>query len=186
MSGVAKLAQCPRCQAYTLVAERYGVAVAVDVAPTDALGFGVAVASGVELYWAQNEPGQPARVLGRRSAAENPSWGPGGSQTGTQRLHAEHSCGASARDMIIVQVAAPKGSAPATPGAAAAGSHQRAAPVAGAPAPGGPSPATSATHRRSEPRGRCGICGKPVHPGVLSWSITHGGDWIYGEHEECP
>ena len=183
--GKAVLGKCPRCGSFVLVDKSAGVTLAVDLLPVDASGFGFAVAGGIGLWWAQNEPGQPARVLGHRSAAENPSWGQNGAQTGTQRLHQEHACGALHRDMIIVDVAAPKGSAPATPGAAEAGNHHRAAPVAGAPAPVSLSPVISATPRPSEPRGRCGVCRKPIHPGVEWWGFTHGAEFIYGEHVDC-
>ena len=160
MGAEAKLAQCPRCKAPTLVAERQGYRIAIDIAPVDALGFGVAVAGGIELYWAQNEPGQPSRVLGRRSAAENPSWGPGGSQTGSQRLHAEHSCGASARDQVILNVQRPL-SAPVTPGSPRGGLLPPDAPAGATAAPQRPSRATSVIRPPSRPT-RCGICDKMI------------------------
>src|SRR5690606_26798926 len=148
MGGEAKLAQCPRCHQHTLVAERMGVRVAIDVAPADALGFGVAVAGGVGLWWAQNEPGQPSRVLSRYAGGNSPtqpSWAPGGAQSGSEKLHAEHSCGAPARDQVILSVSSPKSSAPATPGAPKAGSHPGTAPAGATPGPGHPSPAGHAT-----------------------------------------
>lgn len=181
--GEAKLGRCPRCKAYALVAERQGLRVAVDIVPVDALGFGVAVASGVELYWAQNEPGQPARVLGRRSAAENPSWGLGGSQTGSQRLHAEHSCGAPARDIVIVPVSRPQ-SAPVTPGSPRGGPRQPDAPAGATRAPERPSRVRPATHLRSRPV-RCSICDHVIMEGE-PYSGIASGSYAWAAHEECP
>lgn len=181
----ARLAQCVRCKAISLVDNADGIALAVDVAPVDALGFGVAVASGCRLWWVENEPGRPARVVGALRSGRNPSWGPGGSQTSIQKLHVEHGCGAPHTDHRILPVNAPKDSAPATPGAAGAGNRRPAAPGARAQAPGSRSPATPATPRRSEPRGRCGICNRPIHPGVEWWGFTYGNEFVYGEHVEC-
>jgi hypothetical protein len=183
MGGEAKLARCPRCKQHGLVAERQGIRVAVDIVPVDALGFGVAVASGVDLYWAQNEPGQPARILGRRSAAENPSWGPGGSQTGSQLLHAEHSCGAPARDMVIVPVSRPL-SAPVTPGSPRGGPRQPDAPAGATRAPERPSRAPRVIRPPSRPT-RCGICDKMIVAGQSWWGFEHA-TTVYAEHEDCP
>lgn len=181
----AKLGKCPRCGNFALVDKAQGVALAVDLLPVDALGFGSAVAGGIRLWWVETGQKRPSRVVGPLRGDRNPSWGPGGAQASIQKLHQEHACGAAHRDIAIVQVEAPKGSAPATPGAAEAGNHRRAARVAGARARGGPSPATTATPRRSDPRGRCGVCNRPIHPGVEAWSITHGGEFVYGEHVDC-
>jgi hypothetical protein len=178
--GEAKLGRCPRCKGYALVAERQGLRVAVDIAPVDALGFGVAVAGGVELYWAQNEPGRPARVLGRRSARENPSWGVNGSQTGSQRLHAEHSCGAPARDIVLVPVSRPQQPS-ATSGRSEAGSRPLAAPAGGTRALGRPSPVRHATRRPS----RCSVCDRMIKPGELYVAIDHP-QCHWAVHEECP
>jgi hypothetical protein len=185
MGGEAKLARCPRCHQPTLVAERQGYRIAIDILPADALGFGVAVAGGIDLYWAQNEPGQPSRVLGPRSAATNPSWAPGGSQTGSQRLHAEHSCGASARDQVILNVSGPKSSAPATPGAPKAGSRPRTA-LAGATAGlGHPYPAGPVTSHLSSRPARCSTCNRVVKPGEVASEIRWGA-YVWANHEECP
>lgn len=182
----AKLARCPRCKAYALVAEAQGVRIAVDIAPVDALGYGHAVANGVGLWRCENAPGRPARILGPRLAGANPSWGVGGSQTGSQRLHAEHSCGAPARDMVILNVSAPKDQAPATPGAPGAGNLLHDALAAVAQDRASRSPAPSATPRRSEILGPCGICGRRIKEGEPHWSITHGHLWVDGTHEDCP
>lgn len=193
MGAEAKLARCPRCHQHTLVAERQGVRIAIDIVPVDALGFGVAVAGGIDLYWAQNEPGQPSRVLGRRSAAENPSWAPGGSQTGSQRLHAEHSCGASARDQVILNVSSPKGSAPVTPGAPGAGNLLQRALAVATGAPERPSRAPSVTphlfdhgapsHLQSRPA-RCSTCNRLVDTGQPH-SMIRWGSYAWANHEEC-
>lgn len=183
----AKLARCPRCKAYVLVAERSGIRIAVDITPADAIAYGIAIAQGpIDFYWVESTPGRPSRVLGRYSGTPRPSWGPGGSQTGTQRLHAEHSCGAPARDMVILDVQRPKDQAPATPGAPGAGNLLHDALAAVARDRDSRSPAPSATHRPSEVLGRCGICDRRIQPGESYWSITHGRDWIAGTHEECP
>lgn len=197
MGKPARLGRCPRCKGYVLVDDADGIRLAVDVAPVDAVGYGVAVVNGVRLWWAETTPGRPSRVLGPLSGSRNPSWGPGGAQTSIQKLHAEHSCGAPHRDIAIINVQSDtgKGSAPATPGAAGAGSHHRAAPVAASPPtgsssaaarPASPSPAATATPHLSEVLGRCGICGVKVRKGQKYWSITWGNDWVDGGHEECP
>lgn len=186
---MAKLARCPRCQGHTLVDERAGIRIAVDVAPADAAGFGLAVASGRHLYWVENTAGRGSSVRSRYSGAPGPSWGGFGSQAGTQgfgRLHAEHSCGAPARDQVILNVQSPKDSAPATPGAAGAGNRPRAVLVAEARGLDIRSPATTATPRPSEVLGRCGVCNQRVQPGQPYWAITWGSEWIDGQHEECP
>jgi hypothetical protein len=183
MGAEAKLARCPRCHQPTLVAERQGYRIAIDILPADALGFGVAVAGGIDLYWAQNEPGQPARVLGRRSAAENPSWGPGGLQTGSQRLHAEHSCGASARDQVILTPSRPL-SAPVTPGSPRGGLHRPDAPAGATAGQERPSRAPRATRLPSRPT-RCGICNRMITEGQSWWGFEHE-TTVYAEHEECP
>lgn len=180
----AKLGRCPRCKAYCLVAERQGIRVAVDIAPADALGFGVAVANGVDLYWVENRPGRGSSVLGRRSAAQNPSWGVGGSQTGSQRLHAEHSCGAPARDIVIVNVQRPL-SAPATPGSPRGGPHQPDARAGAAGGPASPSRAPSATHRRSKPF-RCAICDRVIKETEVYSAIECGVEFTWAAHEDCP
>lgn len=182
--GEAKLGRCPRCKGYALVAERQGYRVAVDIAPADAAAFGLAVASGVELYWAQNEPGQPARVLGRRSAAENPSWGPNGAQTGSQRLHAEHSCGAPARDIVIVPVTRPQQPS-ATSGRSEAGSRPLAAPAGGTQGLGPLSPVQPATRRRSKAV-RCHDCNRLIDQRKPFTGIEYEGNWVWAVHEECP
>jgi len=183
MGAEAKLARCPRCHQPTLVAERQGYRIAIDILPADALGFGVAVAGGIDLYWAQNEPGQPARVLGRRSAAENPSWGPGGLQTGSQRLHAEHSCGASARDQVILTPSRPL-SAPVTPGKHRGGLHRPDAPAGATAAPQRPSRAQPATHLRSRPV-RCSTCNRVIREGEPYTGIQYE-LYAWANHEECP
>ena len=183
MGGEAKLARCPRCHQHTLVAERQGYRIAIDIVPADALGFGVAVAGGIDLYWAQNEPGQPSRILGRRSAAENPSWGPNGAQTGSQRLHAEHSCGAPARDQVILTPSRPL-SAPVTPGKHRGGLHRPDAPAGATAAPERPSHAQPATHLRSRP-GRCSTCNRVVREDELRCEIRWGA-YVWVNHAECP
>ncbi len=182
----AKLGRCPRCKGYSLVAEQQGVRVAVDIAPADALGYGNAVASRVHLYWVENEPGRPARVVSRYGGAPRPSWGPGGSQTGTQRLHTEHSCGAPARDQVIVKVDGPKDSAPATPGDPGAGSRHLAALAFGASAPATPSPAPSVTRLPSDHATRCHDCRKLIDQKTESFTGIFYERWIWAVHEECP
>jgi phage FluMu protein Com len=181
----AKLARCPRCKAYGLVAEHQGLRTAVDIAPVDAVRFGQAVVQAVGLWWVENEPGRPARLLGGYSAARRPSWGAGGAQTGSQRLHAEHSCGAHARDMVIVPVSTPKDSAPATPGALKAGNLLLDAPVATASAPARPSPATYATSHPSDHAVRCYDCRKLIDQARESFTGIFHERWVWAVHEEC-
>lgn len=179
----AKLGRCPRCKAHGLVDDADGIRLAVDIAPVDALGYGVAVASGVRLWWVENTPGRPSRVLGPLSAARNPSWGPGGCQTSVQKLHAEHSCGASARDWVIVNVQRPP-SAPVTPGSPRGGPHQPDAPAGATRAPERPSPAPPATRRPSEPL-RCDICDQLIKRGAV-YSAIECGQLVWAIHEDCP
>lgn len=185
-----KLGQCPRCKGYGLIADVQGLRVALDVAPLDALGFGLAVANRVGLWRVEKrQDGTPGR-LRAYSATSPPSWVLGGAQAAVQGLglvHAEHSCGAPARDMVILNVTGPKDSAPATPGAAGAGNLLRDALAAVAQDRATRSPAPSATPRpSSEVLGNCGICGRRIRPGEKYWSVTHGHIWIDGTHEECP
>lgn len=189
MSKAAKLGRCPRCKQHALVADISGLRLAVDIAPALPVAFGNALAGGVGLWWVQNEPGRGSRVLRPYSAGQEIPWGSGGLQEGAQRLHTEHSCGAPARDMVILSVTGPKGSAPATPGAKVAGS--RPAPALAGATPSGTladrSPAPSTSHHRFKPP-RCGICEKVItsSPGTY-WGFEHPpGVWVYAEHEECP
>lgn len=194
MAGDARLAQCPRCKTYTLVDERHGVRLAVDIAPVDAVAYGNAIAVGVELYWVQKRQNGGMGALSRYSGTPRPSWGPGGLQEGIQRLHAEHSCGAPARDMVILNVTPPKNSAPATPGAPKDGSRPKPAPAGATPGQGRPSPAGYATGHLSDDLGgfrpptrptRCGICDQMITPGQAWWGFEHS-TTVYAEHEECP
>jgi hypothetical protein len=181
----AKLGRCPRCKAYGLVADVQGVRIALDIAPVDAAGFGLAVASAAPLallYWVKNEPGRPLRLLGGYFGSPRPSWGPGGSQTGTQRLHAEHSCGAPARDMVIVPVQRPL-SAPVPPGSRRGGPHPPDVPAGATQAQEPRSRATSATPRRSRAL-RCQTCRKLIDRTQPHFAIEHE-TLACGWHEEC-
>lgn len=187
MAGSPQLAQCPRCQAFTLVGNAMGITVAVDVAPLLAQGYANAVVSGVGLWWVENGPDRRPGRLKPPGAAPRPSWGPNGSQTGTQRLHAEHSCGALAKDMRIVQ---PQGaqqgppSAPVTPGGPRGGLRPPDAPAGATRAPERPSRARPATHHPSRPF-RCTVCDRLlVHP--ESFVAIECGEYRWAAHEECP
>lgn len=179
----ARLARCPRCSGFTLVAERQGIRLAVDVAAVDAVGYGTAVAGGVGLWWVENRPGRGSRVVGGYVAARRPSWAPGGSQNAVQgfgRLHAEHSCGASARDMIVVEVVSPKASAPATPGAPKAGSRPNAAPAGASPGREFPSRAGRVSPRPF----KCSVCNRGISD-KQEYSAIECGTYAWACHEEC-
>lgn len=198
MGSPAKLGRCPRCKAYALVDNAQGVTLAVDIAPVDALGYGVAVASGHRLWWVETGQKRPSRVVGPLSGSRAPSWGPGGAQTSIQKLHQEHGCGAPHRDIVIVPVSSPKGSAPATPGAPGAGNHHRDAPgghsrstgsSSGAGSTASPSPATSVTRPRSEPRQRafrCDVCNRLVDRKTEEYLAIDHDTYAWGYHLECP
>lgn len=183
-----RLAQCPRCHGFVLLADDAGLAVAVDVGALSKQGWVNAVVGGVGLWWvtpaADGTPGRLRPLVGRPGI----SWSLEGAQTGSQRLHQEHSCGALHQDMrVIPRKGADTGPprASATSGGVPAGNRPLAA-LAGAAAPS--SPAATASPLRSETPvlGRCGICGRKVRFDEEYWAITHGAEWIAGEHEECP
>lgn len=183
-----RLGRCPRCKAYALVAERQGIRVAVDIAPVDAGGFGQAVGLGIGLLWVTSSPGRPSRLSGAYggpSASAQPSWAAGGAQSASDsRLHAEHSCGAPARDIVIMNVSRPKGSAPVTPGAPGAGSRHHAVPGSSAPAPTLPSRVVTATRPRSKAL-RCDNCNKLIDRTQPHYAIEYD-TMRWGNHEECP
>ena len=179
----AKLGRCPRCKAYALVDDADGVRLAIDIAPVDALGFGVAVASGVRLWWAENTPGRPSRVLGPLSGSRQPSWGPGGAQRSVQKLHAEHSCGASARDMVLVSVQRPP-SAPVPPGSHRGGPRQPDAPAGATAGPERPPHAQPVTRPRSERAIRCDTCNRLIDRALPHTAVDHD-TFSWGVHLEC-
>lgn len=180
------LARCPRCKGYSLVDTRQGIRVAVDIAPADPVAYGNAVVHRLNLYWVKNDPGRPPALVSRHSGTPGPSWGLSGAQEGVQRLHVEHSCGAPARDQVIIKPQSPKGSAPATPGAAGAGNLPRAAPVAGASAPASPSPAPSVTRPPSDFAVRCHDCRRLIDQKSQEFVGIFYERWVWAVHEECP
>jgi phage FluMu protein Com len=183
-----KLGRCPRCKAYALVADASGIRYAVDVAPVDAVGLGKAVGFGVGLWWVASKPGRPSRLTGGYGgpgSPKQPSWAAGGAQAPSDsRLHAEHSCGAPARDIVIMNVTRPKGSAPVTPGAPGAGSRHHAAHGSSAPGPTPPSPAATATRPRSKAL-RCDNCNQLIDRTQPHYAIEYD-TMRWGNHEECP
>jgi hypothetical protein len=187
MGRPPQLAQCPRCASYTLVGTATGITVAVDIAPLLAQGLANAVVHRVGLWWVEEGPdGRPGR-LKPPGAAPRPSWGPNGSQTGTQRLHAEHSCGALAKDMRIVQPpGAQQGppSAPVTPGSPRGGHRPPDAPAGATGGRERPSRAQPATHLRSRPV-RCATCDRIIAEGEPYTGIQCG-TYAWANHEECP
>lgn len=184
--GKPIVAQCPRDQTIVLVAEIAGLHVAVDSTPLSLQGFADAFVVGVGLWRLTVGSGGASGRLDRPPAGWKPEWGVNGAQTGAQRLHAEHSCGAHAKDMRPLGLkSAEKGPrrASATSGALPGGSRRSAAPAGATGALGRPSPATSATHLRSRPS--CDICGRIItEPG--SFSSIECGRYTWAVHEECP
>lgn len=157
-------ARCPRCKAIVLVADARGLRYAVDIAPADAIAFGRAIGQGIDLLWVVASPGGGVKLSGGYGgprSPKQPSWAPGGAQGGSDKLHAEHSCGAPARDMVLLSVQRPP-SAPATPGSHRGGPRQPDAPGAAHAAPEPRSPARPATRRPSERAIRCSTCNRLI------------------------
>lgn len=184
-------ARCPRCKAIVLVADALGLRYAVDIAPVDAGGFGRAIASGVGLLWVV--PGlSGGRKLsggyGGPGSPKQPSWAPGGAQGGSDALHTEHSCGAPARDMVLLSVQRPP-SAPATPGSHRGGPRQPDAPGAAHGAPEPRSPARPATRRPSErPRAiRCSTCNRLIDRAAEPYVSIEHDTYRWANHDGgCP
>jgi hypothetical protein len=178
MGADLKLAQCRKCQAFTLLGD-VGVLVAVDVSPLDAKGYAQALFSTADLWWVENTTGRGQKLRGALEPGAGPTFDPKGAQNGAQRLHAEHPCSAKLQEAVKP----PPGprEAPVTPGNGKGGLPLPPAPVAGAP---GPSPARRATHLLSRPP-RCGTCRKVITPGQEFWGIQHGHIWKMAEHESC-
>lgn len=174
MGAEPKLAQCPRCQNYTLVATREAFTVAVDVAPLDRQGFANAVVSGVGLWAVVKGPGGASRMRTHPPGTPGLSFDPGGRQNGTQGfVHAEHSCGASARDQRIVPKVTRQGppQASATSGGHKGGSRPLAA-RAGAsrdqerPSPAAPASPHLSDHGTETPWNAAAPGARPTSPGV--------------------
>lgn len=205
MTATPRLAQCPRCSHFVLLAHTAGLAVAVDVAAVDKQRWVNAVVGGIGLWWAEAAPGGGYKRLTPLRTSQRPSWTVHGTQEGVQRLHAEHSCGALAQDMVPVPT---KGAdtgphqASATSGGAPDGSRRPAAP-AGARARS--SLARYASHLHSDARipgvttlpdigeykparpprpVSCKICRKVIDQKKPFFGI-HYDAWIWAAHEEC-
>jgi hypothetical protein len=95
-----KLGQCNRCQAYVFMAMASGVRSAADPAPVDRGGYIAALTEGRRLFRLVERAGRPYKLQTRRPADLEPSFDPGGAQTGSQHLLAEHGCGGHQRNMI--------------------------------------------------------------------------------------
>lgn len=174
----ARLAQCLRCKAYTLLGAGV-VDVAVDVAPLGRDGYIGAVVRRDVLYSVEKRQNGGQELLAAPPGSLVPSWDESGAQAGTQRLHAEHGC--AARHQRPVSATAGPPSAPATPGGHRGGNHQPDAPE------GAPRPSSRATHviRPPSKPTRCGICDKMIVAGQSWWGFEHS-TTVYAEHEECP
>lgn len=184
-----KLGRCPRCKAYALVADLHGIRHAIDVAPANALRFGQAVGLGVGLWWVVAAPGGARKLSGAYSGPQSrkqPSWAPGGAQSGSDALHTEHSCGALARDVVLVSVQRPP-SAPATPGSPRGGHRPPDAPAGAPRAPQPRSPAPPATRRPSRLRAlRCDTCRRLIDREAEAYTAIETDTYRWGVHEECP
>ena len=82
-----KLAECPRCGAYVLLATVSGLRTAVDPAPLDRNAFIGALLDGKRTYDLQRTAGKPSKLVDRF---------PGAPPFGTRETLAEHGCGAKA------------------------------------------------------------------------------------------
>ena len=183
------LAQCPRCQGFTLVGlSATQILVAVDVMSLNAQGFANALVSGVGL-WAveKTREGTPGRLV-RPPGGPRPSWGANGQQTGTQPIHAEHSCGVLAQDMRKLKPEAPSGprSAPVTPGVPGAGIPPHDALDAGARALASRFRARHASRHLSDLGPvRCATCDRIVDQRKPYVAIQCGA-YRWANCEECP
>lgn len=189
---MAGLAQCRRCQAWTLLDKAGPVPVAVDVTPLDVVGYRDTLLGAVGRWWVEKRQNGATRLRPAPLGSPGPRFAPSGAQvplegvtTGIESaIHAEH--GHAARDQRVVKPTDPKGSAPAMPGAQGAGSRPQTAHVYAARGPATRSAATPATARPFDPYARCGTCRRTIRRGEIYWGIQHGSVWIMAEHERCP
>lgn len=102
-----KLAQCHKCQAYTLL-DAGVITVAVDVAPLDRAGYISAVMGGIGLYRVEKAPRGATRLRSAPLGSPAPSWAPSGAQIAAEGLvHAEHPCPATSSKAVSVEAAKP-------------------------------------------------------------------------------
>lgn len=179
----ARLAQCLRCKAFTLLDTSGPVHWAADVSPLDQQGYLAAVVGRLALYAIEKRPDGSLKGRAASPGVVVPQWGPEGAQNGVQRLHGEHPC--PVKDQRPVKPVGPPEAPPATPGAPEAGSHPHAAPAAAPPAPEPRSRAATANPRLSS-YPVCGTCRRNIKHGEIYWGIQHGADWKWAEHEICP
>ncbi len=182
---MADLAQCARCQTFTLLDKTGPVAVAVDLKPLDIQSYRDALMGQIGLLWVEKAADGTSKRLRAHKTGSRPVWDENGAQIGPQPLHAEHGCPASSQR--VVKTIDPKGSAPVTPGAPPAGSRPLAAHVYAERGPATRSPAASATSRLSSAYPVCGTCGRNIKAGQIFTGVQHGNSWQWAEHEgKCP
>lgn len=186
MATDLRLAQCLKCKGYTLLGNDRGLPIALDVTELDAARFGVAYTAGAYLYAVEKGQNGASRGRAVRATALELEWTPEGRLRGLHGFH--ESCPVREQRPVNLTPAG-KAPAPATPGAPGAGPLPTPAPASKPPASppaASASPRPSDGVRSSDVLGRCGICGRRVQPGQPYWSITHGRDWVDGQHVECP
>lgn len=181
----ARLAQCLRCKAYTLLDTSGPVALAVDIAPLDVNAYRDALLGGVGRYRVQKRQNGATKLLAAPLGAPVSFDPASGAQIATDGfVHGEHEHEAMHQRPVAVVVPG-KASAPATPGAPPAGSRPLAAHVYAARGPATRSPATTATHHLSNAYPVCGTCRRNIKAGEIYVGVQHGPLWIWAEHEEC-
>lgn len=186
---MADLAQCGRCNGYTILGEYAGMKVVVDVEPATRDTNIAAILGGIGRYRVEKGQKGPSRVvpapLGTPVSFEEPT----GAQKGAESLvHIEHGCPATASKALKLATRPP--SALVTPGGHSGGPHQPDAPAgaAGRAPAAGPSRASSATPRRSETRRRlvCDVCDQLIIEGLGEYTAIECGRFCWAVHEECP
>jgi hypothetical protein len=178
-----KLAQCRRCQAYTLLGGD-AVAVAVDIVPVTQQRLAECIVERIGLFWVKAGKNGTQKLSGAFQRGQRPEWGPNGAQIGVQRVYAEHWHLAREQQLVEVPKASDPCPAPVTPGGPRDGSRHPNAPAGATGAPERPSRAAHATPLLSRPF-RCSICDHVIEPGEDYNSIEFG-TWHWACHMECP
>jgi hypothetical protein len=185
MAGKPQLAQCPKCQGFTLTAAiAPGVDLAVDLTPLKPQGIADAIVSGVGLWASEKGPDGAVERLTPASGSPRPQWAPASAQKGPQALHAEHPCRLPQRPIKLKEPEKGPQAASATSGSGRDGFHLPGVLAGATRAPERPSPASHATLRRSKAV-RCSTCNRLIDQRqphfAIQWENIH-----WAVHEECP